>query len=71
MSIMHYPSMINSAAGKAFTAENMPLVAWKAGGETYAPPQDATSENAGILWFNREPTESDLKAVKMLYPWEG
>ncbi|KAH6639790.1 hypothetical protein C7974DRAFT_449980 [Boeremia exigua] len=70
-SIMHYPSVINVASGGLLCLPQMPLVAWKEGGEEYEPPKEATIENAVMIGFNLVPTESDLKAVKMLYPWEG
>ena len=59
------------AGGKKFEVQDMPLFAWKKGKEGFAPPKEATSENATMLGFNLVPTESDSEAMKMLYPWEG
>lgn len=71
MSIMHYPSLMNMAGGDILGVSDMPLAAWKKGGEGYAPPSEATNENTDVIGFNLVPSESDLKAVKMLYPWES
>ncbi|KAJ8114692.1 hypothetical protein OPT61_g3478 [Boeremia exigua] len=70
-SIMQYPSIMNMAGGELFGVPKMPLVAWKEGGSDYVPPKEATDENAEVVGFNLVPTESDQKAVKLLYPWEG
>jgi hypothetical protein len=70
---MHYWPLVDAKPGSNWnsaTVYDVSLIAWRRRGTAYTPPDQATDENAFVMYGDaaKGPSRGDVLGIKYIYP---